>query len=340
MTPQTNQPDSPSSLVDGFKGLNNRVQPTRLGLEWQLQADNVLCDDAGYLVRRPGIESFNASGYLDVHGTRDGRLLAIDTSNNLVELNESGESTTLHTGITGGPFVWCELGYALFLMSATAKWAIYPDRKITWGSLCPSLPTYTGADLTANSTASMDLLGDPISYPPPTGDVLGTRRSQIAVGVWEPEKDRSVVYFSRPDYPHEFRLLNDFQMFAGRITLLAEVSRGLVIATDRAIFVDSIDAPLQRVTDYGAPKGGRIYDDRDVCYFFSDRGLCRALPFENLTDKQLVVTGRETTTAALLPYQGSTYAIVSQSGTVKPKQVTRAYDQMTISTVNTNGITP
>ena len=340
MTPQTNQPDSPSSLVDGFKGLNNRVQPTRLGLEWQLQADNVLCDDAGYLVRRPGIESFKASGYMDVHGTRDGRLLAIDTSNNLVELNESGESTTLHTGITGGPFVWCELGYALFLMSATAKWAIYPDRKITWGSLCPSLPTYTGADLTANSTASMDLLGDPISYPPPTGDVLGTRRSQIAVGVWEPEKDRSVVYFSRPDYPHEFRLLTDFQLFAGRITLLAEVSQGLVIGTDRAIFIDHIDAPLQLVADYGVPHGGLIYDDRNVVFFWSDRGMCRALPFENMTDKQLVVTGRENTAAALLPYQGSAYAVVSQSGATTLKQVSRAYEPMTISTANPQGITP
>ena len=340
MTPQTNQPDSPSSLVDGFKGLNNRVQPTRLGLEWQLQADNVLCDDAGYLVRRPGIESFKASGYLDVHGTRDGRLLAIDTSNNLVELNESGESTTLHTGITGGPFVWCELGYALFLMSATAKWAIYPDRKITWGSLCPSLPTYTGADLTANSTASMDLLGDPISYPPPTGDVLGTRRSQVAIGVWEPEKDRSIVYFSRPDYPHEFRLLTDFQLFAGRITLLAEVSQGLVIGTDRAIFIDPIDAPLQRVADYGVPHGGRIYDDRNVVFFWSDRGLCRALPFENMTDKQLVVTGRENTAEALLPYQGSAYAVVSQSGATTLKQVSRAYEPMTISTANPQGIAP
>ena len=326
--------------IEAFKGLNNRVDPVRMGLEWQLQADNVLCDDAGYLVRRPGVASFKDSGYTDVYGTRYGRLLAITTENALVELNEHGESTPLHTGVTGGPFVWCELGYALFLMSATAKWAIYPDRKITWGSLCPSLPTYTGADLTANSTASMDLLGDPISYPPPTGDVLGTRRSQIAVGVWEPEKDRSVVYFSRPDYPHEFRLLNDFQMFAGRITLLAEVSRGLVIATDRAIFVDPSDAPLQRVADYGVPRGGRIYDDRDVCYFFSDRGLCRALPFENLTDKQLVVTGRETTTAALLPYQGSTYAVVSQSGAVKPKQVARAYTPLTISTLNPQGITP
>lgn len=330
----------PYPKIEAFKGLNNRVDPVRLGLEWQLQADNCLCDDAGYLVRRPGIESFKSSGYIDVYGTRDGRLLAVDTSNKLVELNEHGDSITLHTGVTGGPFVWCELGYALFLVSATAKWAIYPDRKMVWGSLCPAVPTYTGADLTGNATATMDLIGDPISYPPPYGDVIGTRRSQIAIGVWEPEKDRSIVYFSRPDYPHEFRLMSDFQMFAGRITLLAEVSRGLVIATDRAVFVDSIDAPLQRVTDYGAPKGGRIYDDRDVCYFFSDRGLCRALPFENLTDKQLVVTGRETTTAALLPYQGSTYAVVSQSGAVKPKQVARAYTPLTISTLNPQGITP
>lgn len=316
--------------VETFKGINNRIDPVRLGLEFQLQADNTLCDDAGYLVRRPGIASFKPSGYIDVHGTRDGRLLAIDAWNNLVELNEAGELVILHTGITGAPFVWVELGYALFLMSATAQWAIYPDCKMTWGSLCPALPTYTGADLTRDASATMDVLGDPISYPPPYGTVLGTRRSQIAVAAWEPDKDRSVVYFSRPEYPHEFRLLSDFQMFAGRITMLAEVSQGLVIGTDRAIFVDPIDAPLQRMADYGVPHGGMLYDDRNIVYFWSDRGLCKALPFENLTDKALVVTGRENTTAALLPYQGSTYAIVSQSGATLSKQVARAYTPMSV----------
>jgi hypothetical protein len=335
-----NEAAMPFKVVNGFKGINNKIDSVRLGLEWQLQADNVLCDDAGFLVRRPGVQTFKASGYSDVHGTRDGRLLAITTGDELVELNDAGELTLLYTGVTGAPFVWVELGYALFLMSTMAKWAIYPDRKIIWGSLCPDIPTYTDGTLTSDPNIAIDLLGDPISYPPPYGDVLSTRRSQIAVASWEPDQDRTAVYFSRPDYPHEFRLLNDFQLFAGRVTLLAEVSQGLVIGTDRAIYIDPIDSPLVRVADYGVFYGSKINYDQDTVYFWTERGLCKYPKFENLTDKQLAVTGRINTTAVIFPWQGSEYAIVSQSGTTILNQRAKSYEPMTISSVNTQGITP
>lgn len=313
--------------VDAFKGLNNRIDPTRLGLEWQLQADNVLCDDASYLIRRPGNKPI-ATGYLDAYGTRNGRLLLVTTGNALVERFDDGAESTLATGVTGAPFVWCELGYALFVMSPTAQWAIYPDRVIAWGSLCPAAPTTTYP------------ITDPIVYSPPKGTVLTARRSQIAVGVWEPEADRSVIYFSRPDFPHEFRLEKDYLLIAGRITLLAAVAQGLVIGTDRAIWIDPIDSPIQRVADYGVPFGALATDDRGVIYFFSERGLCRALPFENLTDKSLAIQLRQKVTAGILPYQGSAYAVVSMTGPLTPKQISRPYTPLTITTTNAQGVTP
>lgn len=323
------EPQAPPTIVQGFRGINNRLDPTALGLEWQLTAENVLCDDAGYLTRRPGVETF-LSGYKDVYGTRNGRLLAITTGDALVELTEAGETVPLHTGVTGGPFQWAELGYALFLQSKAASWAVYPDRVIPWGSLCPSPP------------AASYPLSDPISYPPPVGDVMGARRSQMIVSVWENDRDRSILYFSRPDFPHEFRLEKDFLMIAGRVTVLAAVSRGIIIATDRAIYFDAVDAPLERLADYGAPVGASVYDDRDFVVFWSQRGLCR-IPgkerlFENLTDQALVAQQREQVTAGILPLQGSTYAVVSQSGPLVPKQLTRPYNPMDISIIRTQGI--
>lgn len=316
---------TPLNIVQGFKGINNRLDPTRLGMEYQLQADNVLCDDAGYLIRRPGVTPF-LSGFKDGHGTRNGRLLAITEDDELVELLESGDSLLLHSGVTGGPFQWVELGYAFFLQSKSASWAVYPDRVIPWGSLCPSPPTGEYP------------LGDPISYPPPVGDVLCARRSQIVVGVWEPERDRSVLYFSRPDFPHEFRLIQDFILLPGQVTLLASVAKGLVMATDRAIFIDPVDAPIERVADYGVPLGGSAYDDRDFVIFWSQRGLCKALPFQNLTDQQLVVQQRESVTAGIFPYQGSTYAVVAQSGKVLDRQIAQAYEPLAVSTIHPQGI--
>jgi len=318
----------PLNVVRGFKGLNNRIDPTALGLEWQVQADNLLCDDAGYLVRRPGLAAFTGVGIKDVHGTRDGRLLVIDASDRLVQINEAGESTILHTGITGAPFQWAELGYAIFLMSSTARWAIYPDQAMVWGVLCPAAPTDSYP------------VGDPISYPPPAGNLLGVRRDQLAVAAWEDERDRSVLYFSRPGYPHEFRLERDYQLFAGRITLLADTSSAFIIATDRAIYLDPYETSLMRVADYGVPLNGMIYDERDVVFFWSERGLCKAAPFENLTDKQLAITERTTVTAALLDYQGSRYAVVQQTGAVTTRRGARPYEPMTISSINTQGITP
>lgn len=319
------EPQASPTIVQGFRGLNNRLDPTALGLEWQLRAENVLCDDAGYLTRRPGMDSF-LSGFKDVYGTRNGRLLAITTGDVLVELTDSGDVLPLHTGVTGGPFQWAELGYALFLQSKAVSWAVYPDRVILWGSLCP-----------APSMASYPL-ADPISYPPPTGEVICARRSQMAVGVWEPERERSVIYFSRPDFPHEFRLEKDFLLIAGRITLLASLAQGLVIGTDRAIFVDPIDSPLQRVADYGVPVGAMAHDDLNRVHFWSERGLCRAFPFENLTDKALAVTLREQVTAGIFPYQGSTYAVIHQSGPLTEKSLTRPYTPVAVSTTRPQGV--
>jgi len=315
--------------IEAFKGINNRIDPVRLGLEWQIQAENCLCDDAGYLTRRPGIMALIGTGFQDVHGTRDGRLLAIDASNQLVELNEAGEFSVRHTGVTGAPFQWAELGYALFLLGRNgAVWAVYPNSVIPWGSLCPEPPS-----------ESYPVLGDPISYPPPAGNLLGVRRSQLAIAAWEPALDRSVLYLSRPEYPHEFRLERDYQIFAGQITLLADTSSAFIIATDRAIYLDPYDAPLMRVAEYGVPLGGMVYDERDVVWFWSERGLCKAAPFENLTDSHLAVEERASVTTGLLCWQGSRYAVVQQNGLLSTRRSARPYEPVPVNTTYLQDIT-
>ena len=314
-------PNATWPVVDGFKGLNNRIDPIRLGLEWQLQADNVLCDDAGFLTRRPGQTSFVNSQFKDVYGTKDGRLLAIDASDNLIQIDEQGNSLVLQAGVIGAPFQWTELGYAIFMLGDVAAWAVYPDTIITLGSLCPSL-----------SSVSYPL-GDPISYPPPGGHVIGTRRDQLAVAVWEDEQDRSVLYFSRPGYPHEFRLERDYQIFAGRINLLAHTSTAFVIGTDRAIYLDPYDGPMMKVADYGVPLNAITYDERDVVFFWSELGLCKAAPFENLTDSKLAVIGQGPVTMALLEYQGSRYAVVQQVNRPAVKRSARPYELPTVSVI-------
>lgn len=308
--------------VGPFKGLNNRADPAALGWEWLLQADNALCDMAGHLVRRPGFAALGG-GYKDIYGARDGRLFLIDADDRLLQMGDDGRIAPIAMGAIGAPFAWETLGTALFLMSPTARWAVYPDRVIPWGSLCPTLSG----------------LEEDAVFPPPVGEVLASRRNQMLVGAWDEARGASAIYASRPDYPHEFRLHKDFQLVPGRITLLAAVSRGLVIGTDRAIYVDEIDAPLRRVADYGVPLGAAAFDDRDTVWFWTWRGLCRALPFENMTDAVWAATARERVTAAVLPWRGSTYAVAQQRGALRAP-VTRAFVPQAIAKTHSQFIPP
>jgi hypothetical protein len=315
------------AVVSGFKGLNNRVDPVRLGLTYQLTAENALCDDAGFLVRRPGVTTLTSS-YKDMFGTRDGRLLLITTGDALVERFTSGAESIIATGVTGAPFHWCELGYALFVQSKakTAKWAIYPGRVIEWGSLCPALsePTYP--------------VGDPQSYPPPYGDVIGVRRSQIVVGVYEPTKDRSVLYYSQPDAPHEFRLDSDYALVAGRVTLLAGLPQGMIVGTDRAIYVDTPEQPMQKLSDFGVRPNAAYLDDKGMAYLWTDRGLYRALPFEAMTDAVLAPTIRQIAAVGRLPHNGSDYMVVTQTGPETGKKTVQGYVPVAITITKTQGI--
>lgn len=312
--------------IDGFKGINNRIDPTRLGLEWQLQADNVVCDDAGFLVRRPGVTDLNVS-CKDIFATPDGVLYLIDDDDRLASVDRYGSLTVLFEGVTGAPFRWTQLGEALFVQSDTQQWALYPNRKMVWGALCPE-PEET------------EVIGEPVSYPPPIGHLLAVRRNQIAVAFWEPDRDRSAVFFSRPDFPHEFRLERDFLLIPGRITAMASVSSGFVVGTDRAIFFDRYDAPIAKVADYGVLSGGVVYSDRDTVYLWTERGLCRLAPFENLTDETFVPSPFSTATVGLLPFYGSEYAVVCLSDTGLSSPVDSSYIPMDVAQVFQQSVIP
>lgn len=51
--------------------------------------------------------------------------------------------------------------------------------------------------------------------------MIAAHGNRMCVAVWEPEYDRSVIYWSKPDQPHLFDVEADLQLVAGRITLLA-----------------------------------------------------------------------------------------------------------------------
>ena len=160
-------------LITGFKGLNNKLDPTAAGSQWLLQAENVLCDNGNYLTRRPGYASFFVN-VTDMFGTLDERLFVVTSTNTLYEVYSDVSYRQRATGFVGGPFQWAELGYAVFAMSETAAWCIYPDRVVAWGiSTLPS-PQAESAAIKASAPAITAALNKPSNGFGPTKST-GTR---------------------------------------------------------------------------------------------------------------------------------------------------------------------
>lgn len=379
--------EQPIALVSGFKGLNNRLDPTALGPEWQMRADNALCDDARYLVRRPGYEEFLV-GVADVFATRDERQFVVTQMGALYEVYSDASYRQRATGFVGWPFRWAELGYATFALSETAAWVIYPDRVVAWGisalpapsvgvsagtfeagtyqiaavlvapdgriggsvgvatlaldgtqgivAHSPPVAGYStrlylsapdGADLYQAATFPGDGLitvSAPMAegprletlhvYPPPLGGVISSHANMMCVGVWEPQYDRGVLYWSKPDAPHWFEYEVDHQLIAGRVTLLADVAGGLLVGSDRALYFQQPGATAQMLAGFGAlPDTSRHLKTGQVA-FWTDRGPATYPPLTLLSDAALVPDNRTLSSGSVLDHAGSSYYVCAMRG--------------------------
>lgn len=329
------------TIASQFRGINNRVDPTRLGLEWQIEAHNVLCDAAGYLVRRPGFREALVADLIDIYATTSGRLLAIDAANRLIEMDREHHVHVLHEGVHGAPFQWAELGYALFLQSRAAQWAIYPDRVIPWGSLATTPIPDTGTVPHDPQDGGLLSLVAPVAEaaysPPPLGDVIGACRNHLVVAVWEPHLDRSVLYYSRPDYPHHFNL-SQAQIVPGQATYLGMAGALFLIATDRSIYAETPGSPVQKLASFGMSLGGALRDQNGDIILWTQQGWYRANPFEPLTQSLVSPIQRQQVTASLLLWQGSAYSVVSQTGDASSRCPYQPHQPLPISATHANGI--
>ncbi len=396
-------PDDQPVKITAFKGLNNRIDPTRLGPEWQLEAKNTLCDDAGYQVLRPGSAEF-ATLIADMHGTQDGRLYTVSTTGVLSEVKADGTAIQRATGFTGAPFQWAELGYAVFALSETTAWCIYPDRVVAWGIPVLDAPTVSltsgamehgtylaacilvapdgrqggcigsvsidveagkGIIIESNEVvgyATYAYLSSPDGkllyrvgaltagtitittqpdegleletwhqYPPPLNGLVSSHGNRLCVAVWEPQHDRTVLYWSMPDAPHCFMLETGYQLVAGKPTLLAESGGALVIGTDRTITAILAGQPPQRLANYGARQDTAVRMDSGQIAFWTDRGVCTFPPFTNLTDAALIPENREFSSGALLHHAGSSYFVVAMRGDLYQRTPLAPYDPLTLT---------
>lgn len=119
-----------------------------------------------------------------------------------------------------------------------------------------------------------------------------------------PTLDVSMVWRS---FPLNYHLFDDGSQgitVPGRVLMLQSTATALIIGTDRAVYSLDEDDRLTMLAPYGVVPGDHASTHRGQAFFWTLRGLCRALPFENLTESTISVAPGTSACAAVLEQDG------------------------------------
>ncbi len=163
--------------------------------------------------------------------------------------------------------------------------------------------------------AGRELVTQFLDAPPAAGRHVAEFGGRIYLAEYVPEADASVIWFSEPLGFHLFNLNAGFFQVPGEVVQMGSGKAGpLVVCTrNRTHLYDGQD--LQTV-DYGAIPGQHASRGPDGrLYFWTTRGLCRAAPFENLTESRISVSPGRFAAGGVIQRHGYTrYVVALQSG--------------------------
>jgi len=289
--------------VDSFRGLNNVVDPLRLDLDWLVQADNVDITDTGALRRRAGYTLAQAGAFTGAYNTIAlDRLYLVDAG---VLKVMATTPVALKTLASTAPMYWCEVNGRVFFNNGVDSGILEPDNTLTpWRESTLRDTEFLGADGLALSA---------LLYPLPLGtDVIQAWGGSIYAAQFLHNPTQTIIWRSQPLGYHLFRLDTDFIMVSGRVLMMAPHDDGLLIGTDDAIY--SYDGTkLEVLAEYGVVPGWCwALDDEDSSIFiWTQRGMCRALPFENLTSGHVSVAPGVQAGAAVIARGGQKQFVVA-----------------------------
>ena len=264
--------------ITAFKGLNNVTDPLRLGMEWLAQADNINISDTGAVSKRDGYSLNRAGNFSAAYTTIDFTrayfvsVLAIQTF--------EGENIAALT--SSAPMFWAEVNENVYFNNGTDSGVIAPDHSVSpWRGASVSY----GAGFKGDDGKDLGVLYDTL---PLGATVIQHWRGRMYAAQYFPSENQTAVWFSEPMGFHLWNLDSNFFMVPGRVEMLAPHDDALVIGTDERVYAYSGDK-LVALAEYGVIPGQHWTKDDQQILFWSARGLCAALPFQNLTEKQISV---------------------------------------------------
>lgn len=269
------------SSTKNFKGLNNVSDPLRLGLAWLTQADNIDITNTGAIKKRAGYTKTLPGSITGAYSTLDFSRCFVVDGGTLKAL--AGPATAIALLAVGSaPMHFTEVNDQVFFNNGTIDGIIQPDNTV--------LPWRGSAlqDIEFLNVAGEGV--DPLFDPLPVGaDVIQHWRGRIYAAHYMPGEHQTVVWFSQPLGYHLFNLDSGFFLVPGRATMLAPHEDALVIGTEACVYAYNGEK-LTGLAPYGVVPGQHWAEDDDKrVLFWTARGLCAALPFSNLTERQVSV---------------------------------------------------
>jgi hypothetical protein len=144
----------------------------------------------------------------------------------------------------------------------------------------------------------------------PQGTIIAHFEGKMYVAQYFPSMDYTAIWFSFPLHYHHFDFGSQGVIVPGEVRMLKSAEKGLVIGTDRKIYVYDGER-LSDLADYGVVPGWHASElDGDV-YFWSQRGLCSVFPFKNLTEETVSVAPGQSAGAMVLEKDGMRRYIVA-----------------------------
>lgn len=264
--------------ITSFRGLNNVTDPLRLDWRSLVQADNVNITDTGAIEKRDGYSLSRAGSFQSAYSTIDTTRAYLATATEIQDFNGVNVATLTSTA----PMYWCEVNENVYFNNGTDSGVIAPDNAVTaWRGA----PVSYGAGFTGDDGQNLGVLFDTL----PLGtDVIQFWKGRMYAAQYLASENHTVIWFSEPMGFHLFNLDSNFFIVPGKVTMLALHEAALIVGTDARIYAYSGDK-LDQLAEYGVVAGQHWDRDDQRILFWTNRGLCAALPFSNLTERQISV---------------------------------------------------
>jgi len=307
--------NEPTLMVRQFLGLRNTARPASLPFGSLVEATNIDIDDEFGVERRSGYSAVSGlTAVTAAYSTRDDKSLYVVDGGILKRVISMAPVVTaaIETGVGPGEVWWADNGEHVFC-SGAVNGVIHGDTLTSYGEW--------GSD----DELTFDAQGQTIDTdeadigtldPPENTECVAFHEGSVWLAYYDTVSDQSFVFKSKPFFWSRWDLATDYMAIPGRVRLLASATGGLLIGTDRAVMVFSEEV-LTPLADYGVVTG-QCDEDNGKVYFWTERGLCRGLPFEAITEETVSVPAGSRAVLAVIRSRGRKQAIVVTTGGGEP----------------------